>query len=402
MLIKFTHQITEVSSLNLQKNEALLLINSLRNGVALQKKNHLISVGRNEEVFEFKRCFDLLDSGASTVKFITGDYGSGKTFLYNQIKNMAIENNYVVSSFQLNQSFRLNKIEDMFYAIMHNLYIKNSPHGKTSFSEIFDLWIDKIQSSDNSDEKSLEINFVCSQLAKYNYSYARGFLTFMRGRINNNSEMINVSSSWLSGEANIPYESKQKYGLIGSADRTTSMDFIKAFTQLISLLDYNGLVIFIDELDLVMNDRADIRSTAYNNLKLLLDLTSSGELSKLMFVFTGTHQLFTDEIKGITSAKALSQRLGHNHSFDQPYPIRGPIMKLNTISDREYLGLTSKIYDLYSVAYYINTANTLDDLVKLTISLHKDSPVTTRSFIISLISILDDIHQYKDESKFEA
>ena len=173
--------------MHLSNEDALKLINALRSGTTPQQHADALATGRKEEIEEFRRCLDLLNKDAGLVKIITGDFGVGKSFLVNTFKRLALEEDYVISDFQINNGFRLNKLEDLYYAIMHNLYLKDIPNMKASFDDIFDWWVKNLQNAPYADRKRFEVNTVCQELSKYNRNYARAFLSFMRSRIDRKS-----------------------------------------------------------------------------------------------------------------------------------------------------------------------------------------------------------------------
>ncbi len=370
----------------MQTHEASKVISALRNGSPPVDFAEQILSGRQPEIDEFNRCLNSLDTGESSVKMILGEYGTGKSHLINAMKNIALKQDYIITSFQVNNGFRLNKIDDLYYAIMHNLIIKNREQSKTSFNEIFDLWIENLQSAPFPDRKRIEINAVCQEISKYNMTFARAFLMFMRGRIQRNHEMLEVTSAWLTGERHIPYELKQKYDLIGHVEKTDTLDFLKAFAKLIHLLGYRGLVIFIDELDQVTFERKDIRLQAYNNLKQLIDMTATGDLLHTLFVFSGTPELVKDEEKGIPSLESLAQRLSLSSSPEYANPMQ-TVIELVPLTTSQLHWLAEKILSIY--AQQTTKVDKLPTLESLLQTMASEQDTVTRSFVTRAIQYLD-------------
>ncbi len=371
--------------LRLTNDEALKMINTLRNGTSPIHHADAWIVGREQELENYRKSLNLLAKGTGNVKLVTGDYGMGKSLLINAYKQIALNEDYVIASFQVNNGFRLNKLEDLYYAIMHNLFLKHKPDHKVSFEDIFDIWVENLQNAPHADRKRFEVNTVCQALSKYNMNFARAFLIFMRGRIQRNQEMIHVASAWLTGERNIPYELKHKYDLVGTVDKTNTLDFLKAFTKLITLLDYKGLIVFIDEIDLVINDRSDLRQTAYNNLKHLVDLSTSGEMNQILFMFSGASDIVTHPEKGLITNTALAQRLNLTHTNN----LDASVIRLNPIDTKDVLTLTQNILRLYRQNKTL--PNTLDykavyDAVTTQLG---ETMWVTRTYITTLIGYLD-------------
>ena len=220
-------------------------------------------------------------------------------------------------------------------------------------------------------------------------NFARAFLSFMRGRIQRNQEMMSVACAWLTGERHIPVELKQKYELVGAVDKTNTIDFLKAFIKLITLLDYSGLVVFIDEVDLILNDRSDIRQTAYNNFKHLVDLATSGEMSNVMFVFSGNETLITDEQKGILSNTPLSQRLNLTQDCVDLNQKHQTVIHVNPLDSDALIRLTDKILKLYRQCYALPEFCTSEHAFAYVSSQMTAEDAVTRHYVIALTAYLD-------------
>lgn len=371
----------------LTKTEAEKLLHALRNGTTPLEHAASIITGREAELNEFHRCLGLISQETGVVKLMLGDYGIGKTFLVQAFKQKALNNDYLVASFQLNHGIRLNKIEDIFYAIMHHLQVKARPNQRIGFDEIFDIWVENLQNAPNTDLKRYEINAVCQELSRFNMNYARAFLSFMRGRIQKNDEMIKVTSAWLSGEQQIPFALKEKYDLVGSVEKSNTIDFLRAFIKLITLLDYKGLIIFVDEIDLLTHERSDLRLKAYDNIKHLIDLTSSGDVGHLLVLFTGAPVIVSDREKGIPSHPALSQRLNTSAlSFQDPMQA---VYHLRPLNEHAHLELTRQVLKIYQCIGPIPTALTADSVFQDVHQSFEASSYLTRDFLTRLIQKMD-------------
>lgn len=374
--------------MRISSEEAKKLISTLRSGTSPIYHADVLTTGRDKELDAFRSALHELENGSGLVRLVTGDFGVGKSLLVQTFKEIALKEDYVIASFQVNNGFRLNKLDDLYYAIMHHLYLKDKPTTKVSFDDIFDLWVHNLQNAPYADRKRYEVNTVCQELSKYNMNFARAFLIFMRGRIQRNQEMMSVACSWLTGEKQIPTELKQKYELVGAVDRTNSIDFLKAFIKLITLLDYSGLIVFIDEVDLVLNDRSDIRQVAYNNLKQLIDLATSGEMSRVMFVFSGNSDILTDENRGFLSNTPLSQRLNWTKGTKTS---SNSIFWLDSLETSALEVLTKKILKLYSQVHTLPEFCTAEHAHAFTLSRIDETNRVTRHFVIALIEYLDEL-----------
>jgi hypothetical protein len=159
----------------------------------------------------------------------------------------------------------------------------------------------------------------------------------------------------------------------------------------------------VDEIDLLVKERSDIRKNAYENLKYLIDLTVSGDLVKTMFLLSGTEEIINNKEKGFRSNLALSQRLGNAiDSYKKGLiDMRQPIIMLKDINLKDYIVITEKIVGIYKKAFNVDLKITDESLKNWVLyTYHKDrvdiSKLKTREFITRLITILDTIDQNPD------
>lgn len=348
------------------------------------KHHETIISGRQGEIKEFLRCLDLLKHQTGQVKFILGDYGSGKTFILNAYKAITHQHDFLTASFGLSNGLRINKIEDLYYGIMHHLSLR---HKNISFDNLFEIWVENIKHSPHPELAKSEIQTVCEHLAKFHGNFSNMFLKFIRARIQNDQEKSSATSAWLSGETNLPLEIKERYGLTGSVGKTESLDFLKAFIKLITLLDYKGLVVFIDEVDWILGERSDIRSAAYNNIRHLIDLTTRGELGPLFLVFSGATALLSDREKGLLSLEPLAQRL---NLFSSHQTMMQPVIMLKPLSNQARIELTHKIVRLYHQQHPLPSSLNSDSLYSEVMMTLENEPFATRHFVTALIARLDE------------
>ncbi|HYF75284.1 MAG TPA: BREX system ATP-binding domain-containing protein [Candidatus Nitrosocosmicus sp.] len=383
------------------------IINALKNGVVPDEDLELLCVGRDREIREFERCFEITAGGSGTVKFLNGEYGSGKSFLINVIKQKAVRSNFIVSRIQVDRGFRFNNLEHLYYHVMHNLTLNVTGKAVTSFESIFDLWIAKLQEASDPTKAAAEINEVITSLNRYNMSFARAFLAYIKARVGKNRVLSDAIASWLMGEKNIPANIKAKFDVIGAVDRLNSIDFLKAFVELVKLLGYRGLVILIDELELVMSERVDIRRVSYENLRNMVDLCCSGELGSCMFVFAATNEFFDNPEKGIKTYEALAQRLGDaiDKSNSALCDVRQPIMRLQKLSVEEFQELTDRVIDIYKMLYNFEPTTSNESIRSWTfISCKKFgakiSELSVREYLTKLIEVLDIMEQHPENKVF--
>ncbi|MCG8483458.1 MAG: ATP-binding protein [Clostridia bacterium] len=380
------------------------IINALKNGVVPQYGVEYLCVGRDKQLQEIIRGFNLIKENSGVVKIVSGEYGSGKTFFLQRMKLEALRNNFIVSSIKINQGFRLNHLQHLYYNIMHNLSILEDSEMDTSFEDIFDKWITKLQDMP-SNMASAEIEKILHALEKYNASFSRAITSYIRARINNDKELSATIASWLTGEENIPYHLKAKFDVIGKVDKINALDFLKAFIKLAKIVGYNGIVILVDELELVMNERVDIRCKAYENIRYIIDECTIGELNHIMFVFTATNDLLSDSEKGIMSYEALYQRLGNpvDKNNSALSDMRQPILRLPRLSDEDFMKITTNMYEIYKEVYNIKPSISIESIMNWALYMYKEvepdmKEINLRKFVMKVIEVFDIIEQHPDNT----
>ncbi|WP_291734614.1 BREX system ATP-binding domain-containing protein [Leisingera sp. F5] len=80
----------------LKPRERDAIVQALRAGVVPKLGLRHIQVGRVREIEELVKDMDRIADGGSAIRFIIGEYGSGKTFFMNLIRLVALEKGLVV------------------------------------------------------------------------------------------------------------------------------------------------------------------------------------------------------------------------------------------------------------------------------------------------------------------
>ncbi len=392
----------------LQTKDYRSVLNAYKNGVAPTHIPNALMVGRKDESGELKRCFSNTADGISCFKWIVGEYGAGKTFLLNHVKAEALEDDFIVSHIQIDKTFRFNNLEQMYYKIMHNIFVKSVANRKCSFDDLFDIWIENLQNTPNRAQSAEEINRVIETLNRFNNAFSRSFLTYIRARIKKDTAVSEAVAAWITGEKNIPLALKKQFGIVGAVDKFNMMDFMRAFTHLITLLGYKGFIVLVDELDLIVDERSDIRHSAYANIRQLIDLISTGELKQTFFILSGTPRLLHDE-KGVSSYGALAQRLGHaiDPLRKNMGDLRQPVIWLSPLGHAAYGEFTDALYGIYKEQYDVELKISTDSLKNwVLLSYHKEGAdlksLTFRDFATKLLEILDIIQQNPKNNVFRS
>jgi hypothetical protein len=97
-----------MSTPQIRARERDAVIQSLRAGVVPRSGQQHIQVGRTEEVKALISDLDRLSDGGSGIRFVIGEYGSGKTFFLYLIRSIALEKRVVTLHADLTPDRRLH------------------------------------------------------------------------------------------------------------------------------------------------------------------------------------------------------------------------------------------------------------------------------------------------------
>lgn len=95
-----------MSAQKIPKRLTTALVNSLTAGVVPRIGLEHIAVGRRAEVEAILRDMENIAEGGAAFKFITGRYGSGKSFLLQTLRNYAMDRDFVVADADLSPERR--------------------------------------------------------------------------------------------------------------------------------------------------------------------------------------------------------------------------------------------------------------------------------------------------------
>ena len=94
--------------MNIRPKDRDALIQALRAGVVPNVGQHLIQVGRSNEIESLLKDLERVAVGGTAFRLIIGEYGSGKTFFLNLIRSIGLEKKLVATSADLNPDRRLH------------------------------------------------------------------------------------------------------------------------------------------------------------------------------------------------------------------------------------------------------------------------------------------------------
>lgn len=117
----------------LRPRERDAILQSLRAGVVPRTGQQHIQVGRASEVKALLGDLARISDGGSAVRFVIGEYGSGKTFFLHLVRSLALEKRLVTAHADLSPDRRLHatggQARSLYAELMRNLATRANPDG---------------------------------------------------------------------------------------------------------------------------------------------------------------------------------------------------------------------------------------------------------------------------------
>jgi len=351
----------------IEKKSARDIIDALRHGVVPRNNLSLVMVGQQTARNHLSEMLLEVNASKSHFKFIRGQYGSGKTFLCSWLKEFAIEHEFAVSFLNISHDQPLSDLAIFFSGVISGL---RTPE-KTDSSALVDIlesWLlnihertAKIESIDtNKAGQAVELSMAVqksieAELANFNDiepGFSQALRAFYDGKVNGDTELVSNAVAWITGSRSLSSQALRDIGVKGYLESNNVFPRMRALLQIINGARYKGLLLLVDELELVRKfPHARQREQALETLRLLIDEAGRNALPGCLIIFTGTDEFFEDERYGLRSYEALAERVMTPINHESFVSMRQPIIKLESL-DRERLAkVIFKIRDLYGTAY---------------------------------------------------
>jgi len=378
------------------------IIRSLRNGSDLPfgAASRIIK-GRERETQILKKDIEFVAAGGSALKVFLGDYGTGKTLLGRIALESGLENNLLpiyVSEPPLNKPVE-------FYQQIINGIITPEFSGDSLFY-LLSQWSEKLISELEMQgiergQDEIFINRIKEKVLEYEFTndFNMGLSQFVKAHILKRDDEKKKIVDWMSGRK-ISFHELKKVKISRKVEsKEESFLFLKDILKLSRAIEYSGVVIVFDELELMQDQRRNVAMKGYEVLRGIMDMLSSKELPNLYCIWLGTPQWFENSERGVNSYLALYDRL----KTEMSTTTESTVQILNPVSPAIYQSFVQIIIEVYSLAYQIKpqlslSKGTLDTLQeKLTSPFHGDKFVEMRQVVKTTVEFLDMLKDSKSE-----
>ncbi len=392
------------------------VLNSLKGGVVPRTGLPYIAVGRKNEIEALLHDVDVIGEGGASFRFITGRYGSGKTFLMQTIRNYVMDKGFIVADADLSPERRLTGTKGQGLAtyreLIGNLSTKTKPEGG-ALTLILDRWINAVQNeaiqesgllpgdpalSRVTERKIYKVTSEVSELV-HGFEFARLLTAYYQAYIEGDDDKKGRVVRWFRAEYTTKSEAKEALGVNLIISDDDWYDYLKLFAVFFRLAGYTGLLVVIDELvNIYKIPNTVTRQYNYEKMLTMYNDILQGKARYIGVIMGVTPQALEDKRRGVYSYEALRSRLAEGR-FSRPgaRDLLAPVIRLEPLIPAEMLVLCEKLAGMHEGLYGYESTITEEDIVDfLKVEYDRigaDANITPREVIRDFIELLDILYQ---------
>lgn len=333
------------------------LIQALRAGVVPRVGQHLIQVGRAQELAALLKDIEHIADGGANFRLVVGDYGSGKTFFLNLVRSIAMEKKLVTVHADLTPDRRLHasggQARNLYAELVKNMSTRTRPDGG-ALPGVVEKFI--AQAKTDAVAAGMPVEAVIrSRLADLSemvggYDFAEVIAAYCRGADEGNESLKADALRWIRGEFSTKTDARSALGVRTIVDDASVYDHLKLLARFVRLAGYAGLVVCLDEMvNLYKLANTQARNANYEQLLRILNDALQGTAEGLGFVLGGTPEFLMDSRRGLYSYAALQSRLAANtFAGGEIVDFSGPVIRLAQLSPEDFFVLLHKLQHVYA------------------------------------------------------
>jgi hypothetical protein len=341
-----------LSTIAVRPRERDAILQSLRAGVVPRIGQHLIQVGRAGEVEALLQDIARCTEGGSSIRFIIGEYGSGKTFFLNLIRSIALEKKMVTVHADLTPDRRLQasggQARALYSELMRNIATRSKPDGM-AMNSIVERFISNAlkESRETGEATDSIIHRRLQSLSEMTggYDFSQVVACYWKGHDSGNEQLRNDAVRWLRAEFSTKTDARAALGVRTIVEDDTFYDHLKLMAMFTKFAGFSGLLVMLDELvNLYKIINAQSRNGNYEQILRILNDCLQGSAANVGFLFGGTPEFLLDPRRGLYSYQALQSRLAENKfAVDGKLDFNSPVLRLSSLSPEDLYLLLTKI-----------------------------------------------------------
>ena len=333
------------------------ILQSLAAGVVPRRGLQHVQVGRAGEVSALLRDLDRIIDGGSAIRFVIGEYGSGKSFFLHLIRSAALEKNVVTMHGDLTPDRRIHatggQARNLYAELARNLATRTNPEGG-GLASVVERFIGQAQQEARAADGNVE-DVIHQHLDKLSelvggYDFAEVVAAYWRGHDQGDASLKASAVRWLRGEYSTRTDARRDLGVRTIVDDGSVYDQLKLLARFVRLAGYTGLLVALDELvNLYKLANTRARSSNYEQILRILNDCLQGTVSHLGFLMAGTPEFLTDTRRGLYSYEALESRLSENTFASAGLrDFSGPVIRLPNLTPEELFVVLTKLRHIHA------------------------------------------------------
>ena len=332
------------------------ILQALSAGVVPRTGIQHIQVGRLRETEELLRDIDRISDGGAGIRFIIGEYGSGKTFFLNLVREMALHRKLVTVQADLSPNLRLHSSKGhsraLYSELVRGMSTKSCPDGG-ALTRVVERSVTtalkqaEVENCSPTEVMARRMESLTELVG--GFDFAAVVKAYWESCEGDDSEGRQNAIRWLRGEYSTKTEARQLLGVRTIVDDSNVYDHLKLLALFCRLAGYAGLLVCIDELvSIYMLQNSVARRGNFEVLLRIVNDSIQGNTSGVGFVLAGTPEFLQDHHRGINSHEALSSRLeGNTFATGGLVDFSGPVIRLQNLTQEDLFILLSKVRNVF-------------------------------------------------------
>ncbi len=386
--------------------QARSIIEQLRKGSVPVEYVPVFTVGRKKWLTFIEDDLEhYIGQGGSKVRFISGDYGDGKTHFMSVVRHLAMEKGFAVSFVVLTRDVPIHKFETVYQSIVRQLQGDFKGRG---IRNLLAAWLEKLTAGpagkmDQAGRKArIELGQTLRNLAGMDINFANALTALLHNRFAPLEEGEDTGSRqadkevlmhWFEG-GKITKRELKPFQIYEFLSKTNSRQFMNSLIIFLRRMGQKGLILLMDEMETVMSMSASIRNAAYENVRLFIDNSESAEYLHIFFSIIPDVLVAEQGFKSYDALWSRVRSIADFASSEGKLNYRGVLVDIHQtpLKTEEMVDLGRCLRTLHGVSYRWNPGKLVtDDVMEQICSSQKRMGVISevRLYIKQLIHVLD-------------
>lgn len=393
------------------------VLDALRRGTVPREGLDAFAIGMERYEAVLSADLEAVALGRGGFKAIRGEYGSGKTFFARWIQERARSVGFATSEVQVSETETpLHRWEAVYRRLVERLSTADTPDG--ALRPTVDAWFYMLEEEALSggqiapqDGEGLAIATEAlmerrlAQIGRTAPAFSAVLRAYRQALKADDNTLAEGLIAWLGGQPNVAAAVKRKAGIKGELDAFGAMHFLAGLLVILRDSGRAGLLLVLDEAEIMQRMRADTRERGLNALRQLIDELDAGRYPGLYLVVTGTGAFF-DGPQGVQRLPPLAQRLHTDFAtearFDNPRAVQ---IRLTGFDTSALAAVGARVRDLYAeqasaperIQSVVDDSYLVDLAQSVAGTLGGKTGVAPRLYLRKLVAeVLDRVDQFSD------